>query len=493
MKTLKNQKLKIPKEVLGIIEKLENEGFEAYIVGGCVRDLLLKRKPKDWDITTDALPEQIISLFEETFYENNYGTVGVVNKNVKDKSLEIIEITPFRLETSYSDNRRPDSVAFSKKIEDDLKRRDFTINAIAYNPQKGTIDLHSGEKDLKEKIIRTVGKPKERFREDGLRILRAIRLHAELSFTLNTDTETAIKESAYLLEKISKERIRDEFTRIILSDNPSESIVLSQKLGVLKYIVPELEKGIGIKQNKAHSFDVWTHSLKSLQHAVNKKWDISIRLAALFHDIGKSYIREWSEEKKDWIFHGHDVVGARITEKILKNLRFSKEITEKVFKLVRWHMFFSDTEKISLSAVRRLVSRVGKEDVWNLINVRMCDRIGTGRPKESPYRLRKYKSMIEEVMADPVSVTMLRVDGNILMKELKMNPGPKIGHILHALLENVLEDPTLNKKNVLLKKAEKLVKLSDETLKNIGEKGKSRKEEEEGKKVKEIREKHWVK
>ena len=196
MKTLKNQKLKIPKEVLGIIEKLENEGFEAYIVGGCVRDLLLKRKPKDWDITTDALPEQIISLFEETFYENNYGTVGVVNKNVKDKSLEIIEITPFRLETSYSDNRRPDSVAFSKKIEDDLKRRDFTINAIAYNPQKGTIDLHSGEKDLKEKIIRTVGKPKERFREDGLRILRAIRLHAELSFTLNTDTETAIKITA---------------------------------------------------------------------------------------------------------------------------------------------------------------------------------------------------------------------------------------------------------------------------------------------------------
>ena len=419
---------KIPDEVSRITEALEKAGFEAYIVGGCVRDLLLGRRPKDWDITTNAKPEEIISLFDETFYENEYGTVGVVNKEIEDKTLSVVEVTPYRLEAEYSDNRRPDSVTFSEKIEDDLKRRDFTINAIAYSVSGNTVvDLHDGRGDLSQKILRTVGNPLERFEEDGLRILRAIRLHAELGFTIEKETLEAIKRAGGLLKKISKERIRDEFVRIIMSDNPVNSLVLSRELGILEYIIPELEKGAGVEQNQAHSYDVWKHGLKTLQHAVSKKWGLSLRLSALFHDIGKPPTRQWSPEKKDWTFYGHDVVGARITEKTLKDLKFPKEVVDKVGKLVRWHMFFSDTDQITLSAVRRLVSRVGQENVWDLMNLRVCDRIGTGRPKESPYRLRKYQSMIEEVMADPISVGMLKIDGNVLIKKLQVSPGPKIG------------------------------------------------------------------
>lgn len=493
-KTENKVEFTIPEEVSRITERLEKAGFEAYVIGGCVRDLFLKKTPKDWDITTNAKPEQIIALFEETFYENNYGTVGVVNKDTKDKTLTVVEVTPYRLEAIYSDNRRPDYVTFSNKLESDLERRDFSINAIAYSPSKSSVvDLHGGQEDLKNKLIRTVGEAEKRFNEDGLRILRAIRFHAELGFTINNETERAIEKTSFLLEKISKERIRDEFTRIIMSNNPVEAIILSHRLGILKYIVSEMEKGIGVEQNQAHSYDVWTHNLKTLQHAVDKKWGLTLRLSALLHDIGKPHVREWSEEKKDWTFHGHDVLGARLTEKMLKELKFPKETIEDVTKLIRSHMFFSDTDQITLSAVRRLVARVGKEKVWDLMNLRACDRIGTGRPKENPYRLRKYKAMIEEVMTDPISVGMLKINGNILIEKLKLSPSPKIGFILHALLEEVLEDPSLNKENILEEKASKLAKLSDEELKKIGEQGKVKKEGEQEKKIQEIRGKYWVK
>ena len=276
-------------------------------MGGCVRDLILGKKPKDWDVTTNATPEKIISLFAKTFYENNYGTVGVVDENTKNETLKIIEVTPYRMETKYSDNRRPDSVTFSKKLEDDLKRRDFTINAIAYDVSKGQIiDLYKGQEDLQDKSIRTVGEPEERFGEDALRMVRALRLHAELGFDVTHETEKAIENNADLLEKISRERIRDEFIRIMMSENPLEAIVLSHKLGVLKYIIPELEEGIGIDQTKAHAFDVWTHLLKSLQHAADKKWPLHIRLAALLHDISKPETRRWSKEGNQWTFYGHE-------------------------------------------------------------------------------------------------------------------------------------------------------------------------------------------
>lgn len=489
---------KIPKEIIKIAEELKNAGFEAYLVGGCVRDLIIGLKPKDWDFATNALPAEIMKIFKNSFYENEYGTVGVVNDSPDDgnldETLKVVEITPYREETGYSDFRRPDEVKFGTTLEKDLSRRDFTINAIALDPYKGqVIDPYKGQVDIKDKIIKAVGKPEERFGEDGLRILRAVRLASELGFEIEKQTRTAIVSGSSFIRNISQERIRDEFSRIIMSKSPENGLILCQELGILKEFLPELERAVGIKQNKAHSYDVWTHLLKSLQHAANKNMSFHVKLAALFHDISKPNTRRWSEEKKDWTFYGHDVVGSRETERILKRLKFPVKTIEKVSKLVRWHMFFSDTDKITLSAVRRLVANVGKEDIWELMDLRSCDRIGTGRPKESPYRLRKFHSMIEEVIADPVSVSMLKIDGARIMEVTQETPGPRIGFILHALLEDVLDDPSLNDEKYLENRAVELSKLANSELEKIGQSAKGRKEEEENKKLAEIRGKYYVK
>jgi len=495
------QNFNIPKEILEIDKVLKSSAFGSYLIGGCVRDLLLDLKPRDWDFTTNAKPDDIIKLFSKTFYENEYGTVGVVNESTIDKTLEIVEITPYRLEAGYSDSRRPDAVSWSDKLEDDLKRRDFTVNAIALHingvGKSGEIkfelvDLYKGQADIAKKIIRAVGNPDERLQEDALRSLRAIRLSAELDFKIEAQTALAIKKNSALLKKIAPERIREEFVRIIMSPKPMESLILSHELGVLQYIIPELERAIGIKQNQAHAFDVWEHLLRSVQHAADKGWSLEIRLAALLHDISKPETRRFSPEKKDWTFHGHEVVGARVAGKILERLKFPKKTIETITKLIRAHMFFSDTEQITLSAVRRLVVRVGQENVWDLMNVRICDRIGTGRPKENPYRLRKYKSMVEQVMRDPISVNMLKIDGRKIMEVTKLQPGPKIGQILHALLEEVLEDPKLNTEVYLENRALELSKLKDKKLQAIGELAKARKDVEEDKEIKELRKKYYV-
>ncbi len=483
----------IPSEILQVTDKIEKAGFEAWLVGGCVRDLFLGRKPKDWDVTTNATPADIQGLFENTFYTNEYGTVGVVNDKTSDESLKVVETTPYRTEGNYSDARRPDSVAFSPHIEDDLKRRDFTINALAFSPSKGQlIDLYDGIKDISDSLVRAVGEPGERFIEDALRILRAVRISAELHFSIEEGTERAMKESAQQLEKISKERIREEFIRIVNSGQPMKALVLSQKIGILKFIVPELEQGIGIDQNQAHSFDVYEHNLRAIQHAADKEWSFEVRLSALLHDIGKPAARRWSNEKKDWTFHGHEVVGAKMTRKILDNLKFSGETVVTIQKMVRWHMFFSDPDKVTLSAVRRTIRNVGRENIEKLIELRICDRIGTGRPKEQPFRLRKYHSMIEQALHDPLSVAMLALDGKQLMEVTHEKPGPKIGWTLHALLEEVLDDPTRNTQEYLSKKAAELLLLPDEELQALGKEGKEKKEEKEEKNTKDIRKKYFV-
>ncbi len=483
----------IPEEVSHITRTLEKAGFEAYLVGGCVRDLFLGIPPKDWDVTTNAKPEDVVSLFEKTFYENDYGTVGVVNERATDITTRIIEVTPYRTEGKYTDNRRPDSVSFNATLEDDLKRRDFTINAIALNPDHNlVIDPFYGRIDLQKGLIRAVGNPLHRFEEDGLRIMRAVRLHAQLGFSIETETESAIQNCAHLLKNIAKERIRDEFVRILESDHPMEGLTTAQRLGILSYVIPELIDSIGVEQNQAHAFDVWTHLLKSLQHAADKKLPLHIRLTALLHDIAKPATRRWSDEKKEWTFYGHEVVGERMAKKILRDLRFQNEMVDTVTKLVRWHMFFSDTEQITHSAVRRIVAKVGKESIWDLMNVRVCDRIGTGRPKENPYRLRKYKSMIEEVLRDPISASMLAIDGNRIIEVTNTPAGPKIGYIMHAILEEVLDDPTLNTAPILEEKAITLSKLGIDELKILGEKGKEKKEIEEEKIKKTIHKKYHI-
>ncbi len=481
----------VPQDILEVHGHLRGAGFEAYLVGGCVRDLLIGRIPKDWDITTNARPEQIQPLFEETFYENDFGTVGVVTQS-DDPRLKVVEITPYRIEGKYSNARHPDDIRWAETVSDDLKRRDFTINAIAYDPSSDTlVDEHGGASDLKRKLLVSVGDPNDRFAEDALRMLRAIRLSAELDFTLDGGVAAAIAVQADKLAQISQERIRDEFTRILESDRPMQAIYVAQKLGIVKYIVPEIEEGIGCAQNQAHSFDVFEHLLRALQHAAYKKWPLDVRLAALLHDIGKPATRRWSDEKRDWTFYGHDVVGAKMTKKILSDLKYPKEIVRKVETLVRWHMFFSDPDTVTLTAVRRLIARVGPENMDDLVNLRVCDRIGTGRPKSHPFRLRKYMSMIDEALRAPLSVGMLKIDG-ARMIEMGEKPGPRIGWTLHALLEEVLDDPAKNTNDYLEMRALELWMMPENTLKELGEEGKNRKADEDAAAVKALRDKHHV-
>jgi poly(A) polymerase/tRNA nucleotidyltransferase (CCA-adding enzyme) len=270
------------------------------------------------------------------------------------------------------------------------------------------------------------------------------------------------------------------------------ALVLAHQLGLLKYIAPDLIRGIGVDQNQAHSYDVFEHNLRSLQHAADKGWELDIRLAALFHDISKPETRRRSDEKNDWTFHGHEVVGGRLVKIILTDLRFSRETIEKVGKLVRWHMFFSDPDQITLSAVRRMIRNVGEENIHDLLNLRICDRIGTGRPKEQPFRFRKYKAMVDEALRDPISVGMLKTDGTRLMEKFHVKAGPSIGHVLNALLEEVLEDPKRNSEEYLDSRTVELLKLPETDLKALGEAGKRKKEEAEEAEIKKIQEKHHV-
>ncbi|MFA6279025.1 MAG: HD domain-containing protein [Candidatus Paceibacterota bacterium] len=484
---------RIPEEVASVDKKLREDGFEAYLVGGCVRDLIMGREPKDWDITTNASPEQIQAVFPDSFYENDFGTVGVKTEST-DPRLAIVEITPYRIESGYSDKRRPDKVEFGTSLLEDLARRDFTINAMALEGSQGhLIDPYDGQKDIKDKLVRAVGKPAERFNEDALRMLRAVRLVAELDFGIDGATAAAISENSKHLSHVSCERIRDEFVRILNSDQPMNALVLAERLGILEFISPELARSMGIAQNQAHSYDVFEHLMRAVQHAADKKFSLEVRLAALLHDVSKPEARRHSEEKDDWSFHGHEVVGSRATKRILENLRFPRETIDKVVKLVRWHMFFSDPEQITLSAVRRMITNVGEENIWDLLNLRMCDRIGTGRPKEQSFRFRKYEAMVEQALRDPISVSMLKTDGNRIMEKFHVNPGPRIGYVLNALLEEVLDNPDLNTSEYMDKRAEDLLNIPEDELKKLGESGKERREAEEDKEISNILGKYHVK
>lgn len=485
----------IPSEVLRVTATLAAGGFDAYLVGGCVRDLLLGRTPKDWDVTTNATPEQIQALFgeDETFYENNFGTVGVkVALQEGGDADGIVEVTPYRTEGAYSDARRPDNVHFAEHLSDDLKRRDFTINALAYNPTTSElVDAYEGQSDLARKNIRAVGEPQDRFAEDALRMLRAVRLAAELGFSIENETMMAIAHNAPLLEKISRERIRDEFTKMIMSPEPSVALAVCEQLGMLTYITPELREGIKIEQGKkAHAYDVFEHLLRALQHAADKGLSLEGRLGALLHDVAKPRTRRKAGET--YTFYGHEVVGARMTTELLTRLHFSNDAIEKVTRLVRWHMFFSDPEVVTLSAVRRMITNVGEDSIQDLLRVRMCDRIGSGRPKEQPFRFRKYQAMVDEALRDPISVGMLKLDGNNLIKDFGEEPGPRIGWVLSALLEDVLDDPSNNTEEYLSTKAQELLKLDNEALRTLGKSGAERRDEAEAEEVKKIHDAHHV-
>ncbi len=492
----------IPKEVTRVTETLEGAGFEAHLVGGCVRDILMDRSPKDWDVTTNATPEQIQEVFgeTETFYENNFGTVGVKvtsKTSVGDTVLftdedGIVEVTPYRTEGVYSDSRRPDEVRFSDSLHDDLQRRDFTVNAIAYRVATDElVDNYNGKTDLANQTLRAVGDANTRFGEDALRMMRALRLSAQLNFTIDSDTMVAIANNAKLLKKVSHERIRDEFTKTIMSSTPATALGLAEQLQMLQYIIPELRDGIGCEQGKkAHKYDVFEHNLRALQHAADKGLSLEERLASLFHDIGKPYSRR--KKGGGYTFYGHEVVGARMVKEIMARLKYPKDISKKVENLVRWHMFFSDPDVVTLSAVRRMITNVGEDSIQNLLRVRMCDRIGSGRPKEQPFRLRKYTAMVDEALRDPISVSMLKIDGNYLIKELHVSPGPRIGWVLHALLKDVLDSAKNNTEDYLSKRAAELLKLNDEELKALGKSGAEKQKEADDAEIAKLHTKHNV-
>ena len=485
----------IPKNVIAVLHVLQLAGYEAFVVGGSVRDLLINRSPKDWDITTNAKPDEIIPLFPKAIYENSFGTVAIIFEEEPIESpVRVIEVTTYRSDGKYTDKRHPDKITFSKSINEDLKRRDFTINAIAYDPIKDTvIDPYKGQSDLENKIIRTVNNPLDRFSEDALRMIRAIRIATELGFHVEQNTLNAIKDQSETLNHVSRERIRDELIKIIMSKDPKSGLEMLKRTNLLEYILPEMLDTFHVEQNKNHIFDVYTHLLNSLQHSADKNYPLHVRLSALFHDIGKPATREFSRENKDYTFYGHEVVGAKIVKDILKRLVFPKELSNNVFLLVRNHMFFSDPKLITLSAVRRLIARVGESLIWDLIKLRYCDRIGMGRPKESPYRLRKYEAMIEQALRDPISVKMLKINGDYLIKELHMKPGKQMGLILNALLGEVLEDPAKNNLTFLSKRALDLSQIPTKELEALAEKGKNDQESLEKKEIDELHKKHGVK
>jgi tRNA nucleotidyltransferase (CCA-adding enzyme) len=460
----------VPEEIKKIYESFRVAGFRLHLVGGSVRNILLYKDDalqniKDWDMTTDATPEQMLQLFPDAFYDNAFGTVGIPVKSlIETEHPGVVEITTFRTEQGYTDRRHPSEVKWGKTIEEDLARRDFTMNAIAMEftgdvaeiDTENLIDLYNGREDIENKIIRTVGDPMERFKEDALRLMRAIRFAAQLGFQIEENTLKAITEDAVLLTAIAKERIRDELLKILASDYPYEGIMLLKNTNLLQHILPELLEGIDVSQTRPgrhHKDDVFTHNVLSLKYCPSE--DPIVRFATLIHDIGKPRVAT-ADHDGYVIFHNHEIVGAKIAYEICDRLRFSKKNKEKVTKLIRWHMFTVD-EHITDSAVRRFIRRVGTENVKDMMDLRVGDRLGGGTQTAESWRLKLFKKRVEEQLAPtPFSINDLAIDGNDIMKELDIKPGRHIGELLQKLFEEVDEDLNNNNREYLLNRVKKI-------------------------------------
>lgn len=443
------QNIPVPEAVRDIISKLDENGFEAYAVGGCVRDALLGKVPKDWDIATNAVPKEIQKVFPKSVYENRFGTVGVW------QNRSLYEVTTYRTEGAYGDARHPDEVQFVTRLEDDLSRRDFTVNAmalkVAMKKQPEIIDHYGGRSDLERRLVRAVGTPDERFSEDALRMMRAVRFAAQLGFSIEPATHEAIGKHAERLKAVSAERIRDELMKIMASNQPDSGIRLLQGLGLLDHVLPELLEGEKLDQPKHHKYPVMEHNIRSLKHTPSE--DPLVRLASLLHDVGKPQSARGTGANRT--FHGHEVIGARMTKKIMQRLKFSKADTERVVNLVRHHMFlfqFETTDK----AVRRIVRRVGPENIQDLVALRVGDRLGSGCKIGHTKKLETFEQRVIEVQKDPIDTRMLAINGNDIMKLLNVTPGPVIGKIMDQLLEEVLDDPERNTSEYLSARAKEM-------------------------------------
>src|SRR3989344_907727 len=442
--------------VLTIYQRLASSDFGVYLVGGCVRNLLLEKAVKDWDLATSATPEHILKLFPDGFYDNQFGTVRIPTKE------GIVEVTTFRTEHGYSDKRRPDKVVWGKTIEEDLARRDFTINAMALkltaNDQQPTtiIDPFKGQGDLKAKIIKAVGNPNERFKEDALRLMRATRLATELALAIEEQTGKSIVHDAKLLSHVSAERIRIELLRILTSDFPYDGVILLRNYGLLEYIILELLEGIGISQarpGRHHKDDVFTHNVLSLKFCPSK--DPIVRFATLLHDVGKPKVVS-KDENGFVVFYNHEIMGAKIAREICDRLKFSRKERDKIVTLIRWHMFTVD-EHITDAAIRRFIRRIGAENVKDMMDLRIGDRLGGGTQTAESWRLKLFKKRVEDQLKPaPFSMNDMAIDGNDVMKTLNMKPGPKVGEILQKLFEEVDEDLSKNTKEYLLNRIKQL-------------------------------------
>lgn len=440
LKAMCPEKIYIPPEVELIIKILNDNKHEAYVVGGSVRDAILGKMPKDWDITTSALPQEVKMLFDKTVDTGlKHGTVSVLINNQR------IEVTTFRLDGKYSDNRRPENVIFTASLKEDLSRRDFTINAIAYHFQTGYIDPFGGIDDAYKKIIRTVGSPDERFNEDALRLLRAVRFAAQLDFGIDESTLKSIKENSHLIQNISSERVRDELTKILMSDNPIKLYLLSET-SILKYILPELDICFKTEQNtKYHIYNVGLHTLYAVS-AIEK--NIALRWTMLLHDIGKPSMKTTDEKGADH-FYNHPIVSKKFSAAILNRLKFDNDTRNRILRLIEHH----DRNIVpDFKSVRRAVYLVGEDIFLELMKVKEADKYAQNPEfaKEGLEIIEKIKNIYQEIKEanQCVSLKSLSVNGNDLSK-LGFK-GKDIGRILNNLLEAVIENPELNEKDKLI-------------------------------------------
>lgn len=478
----------------------------------------------DYDFTTNALPEQIQEIFPEHFYENIFGTVGVakehlleqmqrtdflnttnelnikninhnsnqtiqiekaskihesllenthLDKHKQNTQKDIYEITTFRSDGTYSDHRRPNKVTWGNSLEEDLSRRDFTINAMAIKINQSflesldfksgdsiitlnsevyeIIDLHNGSQDVSAQIIQTVGNSDKRFNEDALRMLRAIRFSVQLNMQIDNDTFEAIIKNAQLLKHISFERISDEFMKMIKSDFPKEAVIILDEAGLLRYILPELLDGKGVMQGGHHTTDVWTHNLEALGTCPSK--DPIVRFATLLHDIAKPHT--YKEINGKPTFYNHEIIGSRISKKIARRFKLSKYDVDRIFLLVRYHMFYYQPDHTDAS-IRRFMRKVGLENINDILDLREGDRLGSGARKTS-WRLDEMKQRMVDQLHQPFSIKDLKINGHDLMEELNLKPGKELGEVLHALFDLVLEKPELNIKETLIYEAKKIL------------------------------------
>lgn len=436
----------IPLEIKSVMDQFHQAGFQVYLVGGVVRDLLLKRPHADWDLTTDATPEQIMELFPDGFSNNQFGTVGV------DTKQGVVQITTMRKEGKYLDARHPSEVSWTKNLEEDLARRDFTINAMAWDEK--IIDPFSGQADLTKKVIKAVGDADKRFNEDALRLIRAIRFASQLGFIIEEKTWQAIIKNKDLLTIISWERIRDELLKIIVADFAEEGIRMLKSSGLLEIILPEVIPSFGIEQSgEKHdrTYDIGEHLILTMKHTPST--DPVVKLAGLLHDIGKP--KTLKIKDSNTTFYHHEHVGADMVKRIALRLRLSKKDSDKLFKLVRFHMFPVD-ERQTDSALRRFITNVGVENIDDIMALREGDRIGGGTANATSWRLEQFKERVQKLLTKPFTVKDLKVNGKDVMETLNIPAGRKVGEILDQLFAEVLEDAEKNNKEYLLKRIKEI-------------------------------------